>query len=274
MTDAALPLRDLHSHLIPGVDDGADSGPLAVEAVRAFLNEGVRTLVATPHLRGSLTQNPELLEARLSAFDRAWETLTAAVEEAGLAVDLRRGSEVMMDDPHPDFTDPRIRLDGGRFVLVEWPGLQVPPGTAPVIQRMVERNWVPVVAHPERYWGLDRELKLVDRWRTAGARLQVNHGSLLGHYGATAQGVAFRLLRRGWVDLLSSDFHPRPGRIPEIDAVALLFDDLGAQEQWQVLASVNPGRILDGEEPLPVSALPEAPGLWERVRGLIRKGAG
>jgi protein-tyrosine phosphatase len=274
VTEAALPLRDLHSHLIPGVDDGADSTALAVKAVRSFLAEGVGTLVATPHLRGSLTQNPELLEARLAAFDRAWKRLGTAVEGAGLSVDLRRGSEVMMDDPHPDFSDPRVRLDGGRFVLVEWPGLQVPPGTGPVLQRMVERSWVPVVAHPERYWGLDRDLKVVERWRTVGARLQVNHGSLLGHYGATAQGVAFRLLRRGWVDFVSSDFHPRPGRGPEVEAAALLFEDLGAEEQWQVLASVNPGRILDGEDPLPVPALPEAPGFWERVRGLIRKGAG
>jgi protein-tyrosine phosphatase len=274
VSDPTLPLRDLHSHLIPGVDDGADSSSVAVTAVRAFLAEGVRTLVATPHLRGSLTQNAELLESRLSAFDRAWETLTAAVESEGLTVDLRRGSEVMMDDPHPDFSDPRIRLDGGRYVLVEWPGLQVPPGTGPVIQRMVERDWLPVIAHPERYWGMDAELKVVGRWRAAGARLQVNHGSLLGHYGATAQGVAFRLLRRGWVDLLSSDFHPRPGRTPGIDAVALVFAELGAQEQWQILASLNPGRILEGDDPLPVPALPEAPGLWERVRGLIRKGAG
>lgn len=247
---------------------------MAVEAVRAFLRAGVTTLVATPHLRGSLTRSPDLLASRLSAFDGGWGRLTAAVEAAGLSADLRRGSEVMMDDPHPDFSDPRIRLDGGRFVLMEWPGLQVPPGTAPVVQRVVEQGWIPVVAHPERYWGLDRELKVVKKWRAAGARLQVNHGSLLGHYGATAQGVAFRLLRRGWVDLLSSDFHPRPGRVPDIDAVALLFADLGAEEQWQILASANPGRILEGEDPLPVPALPEEPGLWDRVRGLIRKGAG
>jgi protein-tyrosine phosphatase len=274
VTDGPVPLRDLHSHVIPGVDDGAGSLASGLAALRAFRAAGVSALITTPHLRGSLTLDPPALEARLREVDLAWTDLRSAAREAGLDLDLRRGFEVMMDDPHLDLSDPRVRMDGGRFVLLEWPGLQVPPETGPVIQRIREQGWVPLIAHPERYWGLDRGLAVVGRWREAGARLQVNHGSLLGRYGDGARTVALRLLRRGWADLLSSDYHPRPGRSPDVRAVAAVFAEMGAQEQWEMLASVNPGRILEGRDPVPVPPLGEGPGLWDRVRGVIRKGVG
>lgn len=274
MTDGPVPIRDLHSHVIPGVDDGAGSLAAGLEALRAFRAAGVTALIATPHLRGSLTLDPPALEARLREVDQAWTDLTSAAGEAGLDLDLRRGFELMMDDPHLDLSDPRVRMDGGRFVLLEWPRLQVPPETGPVIRRITEQGWVPIIAHPERYWGLDRSLSVVQQWREAGASLQVNHGSLLGHYGEEARTVALRLLRRGWVDFLSSDYHPRPGRSPEVRGVAALFAEMGAREQWEMLASVNPGRILEGKDPVPVPPLAEAPGLWDRMRGVIRKGVG
>ena len=194
-------LADLHSHLVPGVDDGAQDLDTALKAVSQFLDAGVRRILTTPHLEGSLALRPATLQHRLREIHDGWEILKESVDEMFPSLDLRLGLEIMMEDPLLDLSDSRLTLDGGRFVLIEWPRMQVPPGTGAVVQRLIDQGVVPIIAHPERYLGLDGALKIPEDWRARGARLQVNHGSLLGQYGAAVQGVATRLLRRGMVDL-------------------------------------------------------------------------
>ncbi len=76
-----------------------------------------------------------------------------------------------------------------------------------MVKEIVERGYRPIIAHPERYVGMGEDLDVARQWREAGAYQQVNFGSLVGRYGARPQGTALRLLRRGWVDYLASDFN-------------------------------------------------------------------
>jgi protein-tyrosine phosphatase len=186
-------------------------------------------------------------------------------------VEYRRGHEVLLDIPNVNLSDPRIRMAGTSFVLVEWPRLQLPPGTVRVIQRLVEEGYRPIVAHPERYHGMGSAIHVAAQWRAAGAYLQVNYGSLAGRYGASAQTTVYRLLRRGWADYLASDFHGHASlKLYQSEAWSAL-EELGAEESLGYLCRINPGRVLEDEPPLPVPPLPVERGFWSRLKNMLQR---
>jgi protein-tyrosine phosphatase len=184
-------------------------------------------------------------------------------------MELHRGFEIMMDVPDPDLADARLRLAGTRFILVEWPWSGVPPSTLRVLARLKESGLTPVLAHPERYRGLE-DLGLAGAWRRAGALLQVNYGSLVGRYGGLPQKRALDLLERGWVDVLSSDFHGRPHLSPDLEEAREVMSELDGADQFEILSGVNTLRLLRDLDPVPVPALAVERGIWRRLRTLFR----
>jgi protein-tyrosine phosphatase len=262
-------LVDLHSHLIPGVDDGARSVADVLEGVGRMVERGVRRIITTPHLDGSLTLEPSALERRLGEVDGAWEEVRAEVARAFPQVEFGRAHEVLLDVPAPDLSDPRLRFPGTSVVLAEWPRLRIPPGTPRVLAGLREAGVRILVAHPERYRGFDRELSLAAAWREEGAWLQMNCGSLVGRYGPLAREQALRLLGRGGVDCLATDFHGRPHLRLYLREAEAHFLGAGAAEAWRLLTQVNPLRLSQGEAPLPVPSVDFSRGVLTRIRSLF-----
>lgn len=266
-------ITDFHSHLIPDVDDGAQSPADSAAALARFRAEGAMQIITTPHFMGSLTLDPVRGEERLDLLDAGWASLRAVVDadaaRMGSAMRVERAAEVMLDVPDPDLTDDRLRLAGGPFVLVEYPMLRLPPVNAEfALLGLRTRGWIPVVAHPERYRNLDPSLEELERFRNAGAYLQMNAGSLFGDYGKTAAGHARRILLEGRADYISSDYHARGE--PGLKRFVTSLVDAGFSEQAELLTVTNPGRLLKGEPPLRVPPIhaPTAPrSLWERLFG-------
>jgi len=262
-------LVDIHSHLVPGVDDGARHMAGVLNSIERMTHVGIRRVITTPHIQGSLTLNPVKLEERLSQVTEAWTEASVAISDEFPEVEYRRGHEVLIDVPEPDLSDARIRMAGTSFVLIEWPRLHVPPGTPRVLRWIRAQGYRPIVAHPERYTGMLHTPDLPMEWQAAGAFLQINYGSLVGRYGAEAQTVAFRILESGLADYLASDFHGQSAlKIYKSEAWAALHER-GADEVLDTVCRINPSRILDDLEPLGVPALAPAPRLLARLRGMI-----
>ncbi|MFV2005947.1 MAG: tyrosine-protein phosphatase [Longimicrobiales bacterium] len=262
-------LGDLHSHLIPGVDDGAQAVEDALDAVDQMVRAGVRRIVTTPHLAAGLIDDSDEFEAYMAEVEKAWRQVHALVSRRFPEVGFHRGFEVAIDAPDADLSDHRLRMAGTSFMLIEWPRLHVPQRTERVVKRIRETGVKPIIAHPERYSGMDAELAVVGLWRDAGAYIQVNHGSLVGRYGKFAQQIAMELLEKGWVDFLSSDFHARSGLKPYIRESREALSEVGAEEQFRTLTATNPARLLTDEDPIPVQPLFVAPGWWDRVKGMF-----
>lgn len=248
------PATDFHSHLVPGVDDGAVDIAESRAAIAAMARDGVTTAIVTPHFDGSLTLVPEMAQDRLAQLDAGFAQLTADAEVASSGVRVLRGVELMLDVPDPDVGDERLRLAGGRFVLVEYPGLQLPLAHADYAVRALRQNgWQPVVAHPERYRNVDESLEQLMPLRYAGAYFQVNAGSLIGLHGAGPQRRAAALLARGWVEYGSSDYHGRG--VPSVGAAWAALAAHGGAAQAEALFCENPARLVRGEPPLTVEPL-------------------
>ncbi len=263
---AAIPgITDLHSHLVPGVDDGAPTLEHALEGIARMASKGVIRIVTTPHVDGSRTHDPDGLAADLDAVHRAFEPVRTAAAEHHPGLALGLACELRLDVPDPDLGEPRLRFPGTDVVLVEWAALQVPPSSVQAMERLSGQGVRPLLAHPERYRGLDARIERVGEWRERGAWMMVNHGSLVGRYGNEAMRLAHRLLARGWVDALATDFHGRPNLRLYLDEARGWFEARKAMDTWNLLAVENPARIARGETPLEVIPVRGMDGFAARI---------
>jgi protein-tyrosine phosphatase len=243
-------LIDIHSHLLPGVDDGSPTVDVSIPVLRKFAASGVRTLVCTPHLEAS--------RAASAPYDKHAEILETLRERAPAGLALLLGWEIMLDVPGADLRWPRLGLGGSTAVLVEFSHGGVPPTAADELFRQRMSGIVPVLAHAERYWGTTPER--VKEWRGVGAVIQVDSAALHSH-GRT-QRLAVDLLQRGLVDVIASDNHGDSRLLASARDWLL---ELGAEEQARLLTDTNASRLLANEPPLPVPPLEPRPGMLTRL---------
>lgn len=232
---------DLHSHLLPGVDDGSPSVEASLPVLERFVADGVTTLVCTPHLDASRAH-----AAPAAQYRAILDELRAA---APAGITLEPGWEIMLDVPGADLRAPELALAGSNAVLVEFPRGGVPPNAAEELFRLRMSGIVPVLAHPERYFGCNVEQ--VRAWRRAGAVMQLDVQALGGR-GRTAQ-VALDLLGAGMIDLFSSDNH---GDVRSMAMGRTWLQEHATDEHVLLLTHENARRLLAGESLLPVPPLP------------------
>lgn len=256
---------DFHNHVLPGVDDGADTLQTAGAALAAFVAQGVETVVTTPHYRASLAAEPGELDRYLARIDAAWDALGELAAREFPGVRLERGVEVNLDTPTVDLSEPKLRLAGTSFALVEFPHMAVPPNAANALFEIKLQGRTPVLAHPERYMNVTADLSGPAEWVRVGALLQVNAGSLIGKYGPEAESLSWRMVERGMVAYVCSDHHAR-GTPHSAAARARLIDRVG-EERAALLTRGNGERLLQGRSPLAVPPVERKRSLWSRLTG-------
>ncbi len=229
---------DLHTHLIPGVDDGAHTVEQSVEVLQHFARQGVTAVCCTPHLKAS--------EAAEAPCDEMDSILGDLVDGAPPTPVLTRGFEIMLDVPDPKLGDRCLGLAGTRYVLVEFGRLVPADASVEILSRVVAQGVVPVLAHPERYTVCTPEL--ARRWQEAGVILQVDATTLLAD--SRRAGRARALLEAGCAAIVASDNH---GDARSVAAAVQWLQSHGGGFQAELLAIENPQAILEDQ---PVRAVP------------------
>ncbi len=246
---------DIHTHLLPGVDDGSPSLDVSIPILQRFVDEGVEVVVCTPHLEaGRASRAPH------EQYEAIFLELRARAPQG---ISLLRGWEIMIDVPEVDLSDRRLGLGGSPAVLVEFPRMNVPAAAARELMRLRHSGVIPVLAHPERYWGCTPDMVRV--WRNAGAAIQMDASMLLG--GPSSSKLARALLAGGLVDCIASDNH---GDKRSLAGARQWLLEIGADEQADLLTRGNARRMLDGRPPLPVASLPVVErGMLARLKQLV-----
>ena len=197
---------DMHSHLLPGLDDGAETVEHSVELLRAMRALGYRKLIMTPHIMGDFYKNtPEGIRAAL-------HTLRQAAAAAGITdVTLECAAEYYLDEwfgPRLDRNDELLSFGGEkRYLLFETSYINEPFNLAETVFRLRSMGYQPVLAHPERYTYCYGRFDELVRMRESGVLFQLNLNSLSGYYSAGAKKTAERLIDGGLVDMVGTDAH-------------------------------------------------------------------
>ncbi|MEA1918980.1 MAG: CpsB/CapC family capsule biosynthesis tyrosine phosphatase, partial [Campylobacterota bacterium] len=193
---------DLHSHLIPGIDDGAQNVSESIELVRALKNLGYTKLITTPHTM--LQRYPNTSQSILEGFD----ILKDALLKENIDIDIEVASEYYLDEHLMDLLEKRDVLTfGDNYLLFEMSYINHPVNYEEMIQKMIDYGYKPVLAHPERYLYLGRNFDKYISLRILGVYLQLNINSIAGYYSAEVQQNARRLIDEGMVSFLGSDTH-------------------------------------------------------------------
>jgi len=200
---------DIHTHVLPGVDDGAGTLDEALEMVKLAAANGTTHLVATPH---SNAQYPfdegRILEAlqRLSAVS---EGLICLYRGCDCHLTIRNLEEALLQPA-------KFTINGGRYLLAELPDFMGPSVVGQQLKALIDARITPIITHPERNVSLQGNVKVLKEWVRKGCLLQVTAQSYLGRFGTAAQRFAESLTDHNLVHFVASDAHDRADRTPDL----------------------------------------------------------
>lgn len=256
---------DLHSHFAPAVDDGASSVDEALLALNDLAAEGVGAVVTTPHLLLPHLDSSAAVLRELDRHRRAFDTLAAgAAAHGGTLPALGLGQEIWAPDVpslRRALGAPGLGLGGSCYLLVEF-GFHLEGDHLDVVEAVLDAGHRIVIAHPERYRYADRfdPFETASAWRHAGALLQVNAGSLGGHYlrsNPSSRTLAWLFVEEGIADLIATDHHAANRPVSAREAWDSIVARRGADVAKQLMIE-TPGRILRNE-PVPRNAGQSSP---------------
>jgi protein-tyrosine phosphatase len=227
---------DLHCHILPAMDDGAASMAAALTMARTAWADGIRQVVATPHVQGftptplDIRQAVSLFAERLAKEGIDLEVLPGADASALLPVELLR----------------QHGINGGPYILFEFPHSYLPSRAGELVFAALVAGLKPIITHPERHPAFIAEPMLLLRMVAAGALAQVTAASLVGAFGPDAQACAAFLLRRGGVHFLASDAHSPDHRPPLLTEGLAAATRLIGHKAALRLVTTNPAAVLAG----------------------------
>jgi protein-tyrosine phosphatase len=253
---------DLHTHVLPGVDDGSPDLDTSLAMLRTAAADGIATVVATPHLREDFLMSGE-------SIGPAVQALQGAADEASIGVHLVAGAEVATT-MLLDLDEAALRglcIAEGPYVLVETPYSVFPPHFPQSVIDLKTRGFAPVLAHPERCTTFLRDWPRLAEVAEQGVLCSVTAGSMEGRFGRPVRDLTAWLFEQGLVANVASDAHDPLRRAPRLRKGFVLLDELlpGLLEQADWFTSAAPAAMVAG------GGLPPRPDPPRRRRRLLRR---
>lgn len=194
---------DMHSHLVPGIDDGSPDVATSLELIKGLTDLGYKKIITTPHILWEIYPNtPEKISKGLREVQQA-------ANNQGIDVQLHAAAEYFIDEHFQaelQNKQPLLPISDN-MVLVEFSMMNAPLDLMETLFEMQMQNYQPVIAHPERYVYLMRNKEFFDQLKDAGYLFQLNLLSLTGHYGTAIKELAEYLIKKEYYDLAGTDLH-------------------------------------------------------------------
>jgi protein-tyrosine phosphatase len=232
---------DIHTHILPGIDDGARDLSESLLILEEAVEIGIREIILTPHFSPYGVD----LKTRLPQFESFKET----VSQRGMDITLHLGSELMVSPDLPQLikNDKSLTINGkGKYVLIEVPSFEIPIYASAVLFRLLAQGITPIWAHPERCFEIFKDHRIASNFVNNGGMLQINAGSLLGKYGRKVRSSAISLIKAGLCHVVASDIH-RKGELKTLlpDAFLYLENTIGNAKAVDMVFSI-PSKLVNG----------------------------
>jgi len=258
---------DIHCHLVPGVDDGAADFEESLAMAQLAVDDGVRTVVCTPHQLGAFGEN------RGDDLRRRVAELQERLDAHGVAVQVLPGGDVRIEDGMLEKLASGEVLslaDHRRHVLLELPHELYFP-LEPVLAGLARLRMTGVLSHPERNRGLLQQQSLIEELVGRGCLMQVTAGSLTGGFGPASQAMAERMASRGLIHFLATDAHGPKTRRPILSRAFQRAAELAGEEAALLWCREFPLAVADGRDVPPGPTRVKAPkrGGWAKLWGRV-----
>ncbi len=240
---------DLHSHILPELDDGASTWEDSLEMARLAVEDGIRIMAATPHLFKTRRVN-------LAAINHKGEILNKINEfkqkllAADLHLEIIPGCDFPLSFESLELLDGDQVFtinDGRRYLLLEFPEGSIPPATEDICFRLRSQGLTPIITHPERHFVFQQTPEKLGRLLDLGCLAQLTGGSWTGRFGRQVARVARKMVRKGYIHLLASDAHSPRHRPPLLSQAVKEAASLVGKEQALAMVTSTPEKIIRGE---------------------------
>jgi protein-tyrosine phosphatase len=231
---------DIHSHILPGLDDGSKSWEMTVEMCRLAIEDGITHMVATPHADESYSYNR----------DRVREVVVELDRRIGDQITFSIGCDFHLsyDNVEDAMTHPqRYTISAKGYLLVELSDYGIPPKISDTFFKLQSAGMTPIITHPERNAILQSQPELILGWVEAGCLVQVTASSVTGSWGDTAQRIAIWLLDHNAVHVLATDAHDDKNRPPILSQAREAVSKSFGVELARALVLDNPAAIVAGQ---------------------------
>ncbi len=239
-------MYDIHCHIIPGVDDGADSINETMEMLSIAASGHTRGIVCTPH-----SNIPK-------SFQNHWdkkleglvEKIISEVKKRNLPIDIYKGQEIFLAGNFTELIKSKelITLNGSDYVLVEFSPFEKESSAYRKLAALTAEGYKPIVAHPERYAFVIEQEDAANNIKELGGFIQINKGSLKGRFGETVAHTAQRLLAHRLADFVASDAHSPYRRTPYLTDVHEMISTVYSADYADCLLKVNPLNAIENKK--------------------------
>ena len=232
---------DLHSHILPGVDDGARNFDESVEMVRGLASLGVTDIVATPHY-----VNETNYTSSVSANKKIFEKLKGRLKKEKIAVNLYLGNEIFIDDNISGLlkSEKITGVNSGKYLLIEFSLNEEFSGYKDLFLDLMAEGYKIILAHPERYAFIQKDFQVLQELSEMGVLSQVNLGSIAGKYGKKAEKVAKKIIKKRIAFGFGSDLH-RPIRHDSLEVALRWLKRRYSEDELRQVLVKNPQSALD-----------------------------
>jgi protein-tyrosine phosphatase len=234
---------DLHCHLLPEVDDGASSIEASIELLNIAINDGIKHMVFTPHMYPTRYNNTQ------SSLVKSFDIFQKHLAKQQLDITISLGAEVRLCSEILDLYSKNQLSYIGRWqdkkvILLEFPHNAIPPGSENLISWLLDKNIIPMIAHPERNKAIMNDINKLTPFIELGCLFQLTAMSVTGAFGKGAYTIAHTFLRNNWAHVIASDAHNSLHRPPILSKAYQFVVENYSEQLAQELFSANPHYII------------------------------
>ena len=231
---------DFHSHILPQTDDGAISIEETINILKEAKRVGFSKVISTSHY----------LEGYYESDENERNDLLNKIKQENVGIELYLGSEIYVSENMLEFLKEKkaSSINNSRYVLFELPMGNETVLAKEMIYRLIENNYVPIIAHPERYSYVQDNPEYVNELLDMGAMFQSNYGSIIGLYGKKAEKTVKKLLKENLVQFLGSDVHREERVYIFMPKILKKLKKIISSEKLKELTEINPQKVLDNGE--------------------------